>query len=74
MMSAIYHPTDFSILVRKNLETVSDWVKANPGKSIEECATALSVPYEVVFVVSKESELVVVPSTSGEIHWHAQKP
>lgn len=72
-MSAIYHPTQFSVLVSDRLQSVTDWVKANPGKSIEECATALSIPYEVVFAVCREIGIIVLPNSSGEIQWHAHK-
>jgi hypothetical protein len=62
-VSAIYHPMAFSALVSHSLQSVSNWVQSNPGKSIEECATALSVPYEVVFEVCREMGLVVKTSS-----------
>ena len=73
-MSAVYDPAAFSALISKNLAAVVTWVKSHQGESIEACASALSLPYEVVYTVCIEMGLVIVPNASGEIHWHAHKP
>jgi hypothetical protein len=70
-MSAVYHPQAFQLLVGKHTTSVREWFQANAGSSIEACATDLSLPYEVVYQVASQTGLVIVPSTSGEIHWHA---
>ena len=73
-MSAVYHHQDFDILITENLTTVLKYVAENPGKPLETIATAVSLPYEVVFAIAQRANLVVMPNASGEIHWHAHKP
>lgn len=72
-MSALYTQAAFLTLVQTQFNAVLTWVSDNPGKSIEECATALSVPYEAVYQICMDANLVILPSASGEIHWHAHK-
>ena len=73
-MSAVYHHEDFDVLVITNFTAVLKYVAENPGKPLETIATAVSLPYEVVFAIATQANLVVMPNASGEIHWHAQKP
>ena len=73
-MSAVYTVNSFQTLWTAQLGTVNEYVKSNPGKSIEEIATAITQPYEVVWACLQALGQVIVPSASGEIHWHAHKP
>jgi len=73
-MSAIYHQKDLDALVVAQLSSVLAYIAENPGKSLEAVATAVSVPYEVVFEIAQRANLLILPNSSGEIHWHAHKP
>ena len=66
-MSALYHAGDFNSLTAINFQSVLSWIKSNPGKSVDACATALSIPYEVVYAICIQSRIVILPSASGEI-------
>ena len=68
-MSAVYTNKAFAKLVGNNMKLVTDWITENPGKSVDECATATSVPYEVVFQIISQSDMVLLPSASGEIQF-----
>lgn len=73
-MSAIYSPTQLSNLVTEKLDPIRTWIDVNPGASIDTCATANGVSYEIAFRILTMLDVVILPSTSGEIHWHAHKP
>lgn len=73
-MSAIYHSKDFSALYNAHFNAVLAWVKANPGGSIEACAAALNTSYEVVYAICTQTEIVIFPTTGGELNWHVHKP
>lgn len=73
-MSAVYDEKSFATLWSACLSDVETYVQENPGKSLDEVATALSIPYEVAWQCCQSLGYVIVPSTSGEIHWHAHKP
>ena len=69
-MSAVYERSAFDDLFNAQFNAVQTWVKANPGKSVADCATALTVPYEIVYAICVRSGFVVLPSASGELHWN----
>lgn len=66
-MGAVYHPSDFSKLYNQQFNAVQAWIKANPGKSVDACATALAIPYELVYAICTQSGMAILPSSSGEI-------
>ncbi len=70
-MSAIYHADHLNALVKDHQSAILDWIIKNPGQSVEACASALSVAYEVVFAVATQQGMAILPSASGELHWHA---
>lgn len=72
-MSAVYHFSDFYALQAQHTEAVLNYFKANPGHSVDQCATALSISYEVAYAIVAAEKLIILPSVSGEIHWNAQK-
>ncbi len=72
-MSAIYRPQDITQLQGQSISAVQDYVTAHPGQSVESVATALALPYEVVFKCCETLGFIVLPNANGEIRWHAQK-
>ena len=72
-MSAVYHPDDWASVYNPAFNAVVTYVKANPGKTLEEIATALTLPYEAVYAVCVAAGFVILPNASGELHWHAQR-
>ena len=72
-MSAIYQVGDIAKLVTSATDGVAGYFKTNPGASIESAATALGVPYEVVYLAITQLGLIVLPSVAGELHWPAQR-
>ena len=72
-MSAVYDPSSFTALWNEALEAVQTYVQQTPGKSLDEIAIACDVPYEVVWMCCQALGYVIVPSASGEIHWHAHR-
>ena len=72
-MSAVYHKDDWDKIYNPAFNNVVTYVKANPAKTLEAIATALTLPYEVVYAVCVAAGFVILPNTSGELHWHAQR-
>jgi len=70
-MGAVYHPTSFRALVSQHLDDVTEWIQQNPGKTVDSCASALGMSYEVVFSIWRDTRMVLLPNSSGEAHWHA---
>ena len=69
-MSAVYTKAQFDSLYNAAFNAVTAYVEANPGKSIDEIATATTQPYEVVYQICVNARMVVLPNTSGELHWN----
>jgi hypothetical protein len=68
-MSAVYQHDDMSALTSAHSTAVGSWFAANVGKSIEDCVTALSLPYEVVWQCIQVLGLEVYPNASGELQF-----
>jgi len=72
-MSAVYHRKAWDALFAQHYQVVLDWFDANPGQSLDNCATALGIPYPVVFAAAQAAGLVILPATSAEIQWHMRR-
>ena len=68
-MSAVYHRTDWEKVYNPAFNAIVAYVKGNPEKTVEEIATAQSVPYEVAYAVCLAAGFVILPNAAGEIHW-----
>ena len=44
-------------------------VYRQPRKSIDDVATVLAIPYEVVYALAVQWGLVIMPSEAGEVHF-----
>lgn len=71
-MSALYTSQAFAALVSTNIATVSKWIADNPGKSISDCATATTVPYEAVYQIVSQGDFVILPNAPGELQFGPQ--
>ena len=69
-MSAVYTQAAFDTLVTENFEAVVAWFESNEGKSVDACASALTLPYEVVYQIVSQGPFVILPNASGELHWN----
>ena len=72
-MSAVYHRDDWDKLYNPLYNAVVAYVTANPGKSIDEIATAVTAPYEVVYAACVAAGFIILPNASGELHWQDQR-
>ena len=72
-MSAVYHRNDWNKAYNPAFNNVVAYVTANPGKSLDAIATALALTYEVVYAACLAAGFVILPNTSGEVQWHAQR-
>ena len=70
-MSAVYTSQGFAKEYASSFQQVIAWFASNEGQSIEACATALSLPYQVVFQVIQQGDFVILPSASAEIQFQA---
>ena len=68
-MAAVYTQSAFLQLYSANLHAVTEWFAANPGKDVSDCATALSLPYAVVYQAVVSAGLMVLPSVGTELQF-----
>ena len=68
-MSAVYHRKDWDAAFAKGFQEVDAYVSAHPGTDIAAMATALALPYEVVFAACVSLGCVMMPNSSGEVHF-----
>lgn len=70
-MSAVYTRPQFLALVQKAQSAVFAYYNtaAHAGHSIDTCATALSLPYEVVYAAIVAEDLIILPNAAGEMQF-----
>ena len=73
-MGCVYTRSGFEQLYREQFQEVLAWFAAHEGKTVQECATALSVPYALVWHIVEASDLVYLPTADTDVSFPHKRP